>query len=418
MKQISKKYYYLVVAACGGLAACALGLIPNVNGIFFSPVSEALGVSRGEISFAATLTAITTGLMGPVSIKITNYVSLKKILIVSIFITAMSTVLMALSNNIIMYDLFSVIRGASSAFFGIPVITFLMGNWFVKRRGMFTGIVMSCSGIVGAILSPILSQIIQKAGYQVGYYVCAALMIVFAIPGICLLVLSPKEMDAQAYGAGEVEANHTDVLADSQNYISYKGISMIFAGLCLIAFMCQSVCSVSQHLAGFAESIGQSSMIGALMLSVAMIGNIVAKFLVGLLCDYLGAFKSVYVLMTSFLIGLLFLNIFQGSKMSLLIGAFLLGTSYACALMISNITFALYGTEQYGKAFSILTVVLNIGGSLAIAIVGYGYDLFKTYSVIMWSGIGVTIFAMIVLMIISINYKKEHYKQCSEGRKV
>lgn len=220
MRQLSQKQYFLVILACGGLAACALGLITNVNGIFFKPVSDALQVGRGEISFAATLTAITTGFMGPISIKAMHRFSIKKILLLSIIITACSTVGMAFTNSVVIYDIYSVLRGAASAFFGIPVITLLMGNWFVRKRGMFTGIVMSCSGIVGAILSPILNNVIEKIGYQIGYIICALLMLIFALPGVMILSVSPEQIGGVAYGQLERtentgKLNHTD---DNKKY--------------------------------------------------------------------------------------------------------------------------------------------------------------------------------------------------------
>lgn len=144
------------------------------------------------------------------------------------------------------------------------------------------------------------------------------------------------------------------------------------------------------------------------MISAAMVGNITEKFLVGVLSDCFGAFKSAFILIIAFLLGLFVLLLFPNQESMLLAGSFLLGTSYACALMLSNITFAIYGTKQYGEAFSMLTVILNIGGSIAIAIVGYGYDLFHTYTVILWSGIGMILLSILLLIgiIRKMNQKK------------
>ena len=154
-------------------------------------------------------------------------------------------------------------------------------------------------------------------------------------------------------------------------------------------------------MSGYAESVGESSIVGAVMISAAMMGNITAKFLVGVLSDCIGAVKSAFVLIGAFTIGISLLCLFQNLEFMLLGGSFVLGTSYACALMLSNITFEIYGTKQYGEAFSILTIILNIGGSIAIAIVGYGYDIFGTYSVIMCSGIVMSVLSVLLLFKIS-----------------
>ena len=58
-------YHWLIVAACSGLAMAAIGISINCAGIFFSSVSESLGVGRGAVSMTITLTNVITGLMGP-----------------------------------------------------------------------------------------------------------------------------------------------------------------------------------------------------------------------------------------------------------------------------------------------------------------------------------------------------------------
>ena len=406
MKELSGKQYILVFIASCGLAACALGCIVNVNGVFFGPVSEALSVGRGAVSLAATLTAITTGFMGPLTIKTMQRIPFRRILTISVMITALATLGMALVSNLVIFDILSVIRGASSAFFGIPVITVLMGNWFVKKRGMLTGLVMSCSGIVGAILSPVLSKVINAYGYRTGYVICAGLMLLFTLPGMFVLREDPALLGGKAYGEGSDQTESQKKSVGNESFITYKKASFIFIGLCIAAFLCQSVCSICQHLAGIAEAAGQSSMVGALMISAAMVGNIFAKFAVGLLSDLLGAMNSAFILITAFLMGLFSLTFFADYEIILLVGSFLLGSSYACALMLSNVTFALYGTKQYGEVYSLLTVILNIGGALAITLVGMGYDIFHGYGVILFSGIAMTITAILLLAAIVVNMKK------------
>ncbi len=398
MKEKLGRQHLFVVAACAGLAACALGLITNVNGIFFGPVGRALHAGQGAVSMAATLTAVFTGLMGPFSVKALQKYPLKRILAASVLATLLCTVGMAYSGNIWIYDIFSILRGISSSFIGIPVITLLMGNWFVEKRGLYTGIVMSCSGVVGAVLSPVLSSVIESFGYRTGYLLCAALMAVVCIPALAFLRLTPEEVGKEAYGKKHGKGRGQE---KSNNFCTFKKVSVIYISLLVMAFLCQSVCSISQHLAGYAESVGQGSAVGAVMLSAAMTGNIIAKFAVGVLGDLLGAFKSAGVLVLAFLAGLVLLVSAPGHQWALYAGSFLLGTSYACALMLSNLTFAIYGTKQYGEAYSVLAVILNIGGALSITAVGYGYDLFQSYFVVLYTGAVLAIAALILLLLIT-----------------
>lgn len=394
-----KNAYFLVLLACGGLAASALGLITNVNGIFFKAVSEALGVGRGAVSLAATLTALTTGFLGPASIKAMKAFQLRRVMLISALVTALSTAGLAFVKNIWLFDVLSIVRGGASAFFAIPVVTSLMGNWFVKRRGVFTGMVMSISGIVGAVMSPVLSSVIDGAGYQSAYLICAALMFLFCVPAMLFLRLCPEEIGLKPYGMDEQDAQR---LRGEKDGLPFRKWSVIYLSLLLAAFLCQSVCSIAQHLAGYAEAAGHGSMVGAMMISAAMVGNIIAKFGVGTLSDLLGAFKSAFILIGTFLIGTLILIFCPGQAFMLYIGSCLFGATYACAIMLSNVTFAIYGTGQYGEAYSFLAVVLNLGGALAIAAVGYVYDFFQSYSVILWSGLIMILVSLVLLAMIQV----------------
>lgn len=398
------KSYFLVLFSCGGLAASALGLITNVNGIFFKAVSEALGVGRGSVSLAATLTALTTGFLGPASVKTIKAYKLRWVMIISALVTVLSTAALAFVKEIWLFDMLSIVRGGASAFFGIPVVTFLMGNWFVRRRGMLTGVVMSVSGIVGAFMSPVLGFVIERNGYQSAYLICAVLMLLFCLPAMLFLYLDPEEIGLEPYGMDEQGGGQR--AEGEKSVYPFRKLSVIYLSLLLTAFLCQSVCSIAQHLAGYAESTGHGSMVGAMMISAAMIGNITAKFGVGTLSDLLGEFKSAFILIGTFLTGMLLLIFCPGQEFMLYIGSCLFGATYACAIMLSNVTFAIYGTGQYGEAYSFLAVILNLGGALAIAAVGYVYDFFQSYNVILWSGLIMILVSLALLIIIQYKMKK------------
>ena len=61
MKTVDFRKKLGILLSCAGLAVCSLGLIINVNGVFFKPISEALGVGRGAVSLTSTLTTLATG---------------------------------------------------------------------------------------------------------------------------------------------------------------------------------------------------------------------------------------------------------------------------------------------------------------------------------------------------------------------
>ena len=382
MKKHPFQKYFFVLGGCGGLAAACLGMISNVNGIFFAPVSESLGTGLGTVSLNATLTALATAAM-------------------------------AFSRTIFLYHLFGIIRGISSAFFGIPVVTCIMGNWFDKNRNSYMGMVMCCSGIVGCVISPVLSWVIGQFGYSIAYPLCGALIFLFCLPAMRFLTYRPEEQGMLAYGKGGenedgADADGADEGGAKENgaakrqreesFLRYRPLSFAFLALALTAFLCQSVCSFAQHLSGYVVSAGQGSAAGSWMISAAMVGNIAAKFLVGVICDKIGEFKGAGILLLAILSGIVCLVCLPGSLPAMFLGSALLGCSYACALMLSILTFSLYGTRQYGKVYSYITVILNTGGALAISVIGYAYDFLGEYLPILLAALIFTVMAFCLLL--------------------
>ena len=398
MKTIDLKKKLEVLISCAGLAICSLGLIINVNGVFFKPLAKALGVGIGTVSITSTLTTLATGLASVYALKIIKIKDFRRVLLLSLSITVASTIGIALCKDLFTVYVLSIIRGIASCFFNTPVVTMIIGNWFISKRGTYSGVVMAFSGFGGALMSPILSNIIERADYRVAMLVCAAAMVLVSLPALFLLKASPQEEGYLPFDDGRQETERKTG-SGQQNYSIG---SHLFIRLMVVAFLCQSICSIAQHLSGYGESLGLSSSQGAFMISVAMIGNISGKFLVGFMADRIGEIRSGIVLVSGFLFGLLLL-VFGKSYILLLIGSLFLGTSYASAVMLSNVTFAIYGNRQYGDAYAMLTLIINIGGAIAVALIGYAYDLSGSYKAILLTAI----LMCLIVLVSFLKIKKE-----------
>ena len=66
------------------------------------------------------------------------------------------------------------VRVVGAACYYIPVLTVIVGNWFHKHFATVSGIVLSCSGIAGAILSPVLANLLETQGLRRTTWISAA----------------------------------------------------------------------------------------------------------------------------------------------------------------------------------------------------------------------------------------------------
>ena len=97
-KNDNKMYVMVVVALCGMLAS-SVGVGMNTAGLFFTPVSIDLGISRGSISFTSTIVSIMSALVAMALPKILNVKSFKPIVWISTLMIVGGTALLSICNT-------------------------------------------------------------------------------------------------------------------------------------------------------------------------------------------------------------------------------------------------------------------------------------------------------------------------------
>ncbi|WP_195599030.1 MFS transporter [Longibaculum muris] len=402
MKKNNKKPW-IILALCCGLAASSIGVSINSSGVFYTPVSESLHMMRGTFSMHMTIFSLVTAITSLFVPRLMEKFSYKMILTVSVFTAVVSTGLMALGNSAIVFYILGAIRGMSTAMFSIVPLTLVINGWFEKKHGLATSIVFGFSGLAGSICSPILSSCIETFGWQMGYIIKAIILLCLCLPA----VLYPFHVDARddgylPYGYEEKKENDVSVESPTFHFITVAFISFFVFGL-----MCSCITSVTQHLPGFAESIGYSSVVGASLLSAGMVGNIISKLVIGTLSDHFGSIKATIVMIIANTLGIVMLMMGK-SELLLLVGAFLFGSCYSIgAVALPLLTKHFFGSDNYAKAFPSISFASNLGAAISLSMVGYIYDFFGSYMYAFMIALIMIALAVLLLAITS-TFTKQH----------
>lgn len=395
MKNKSIKHLIVLIACCG-MAASAIGLCINASGVFYTPVSESLGIGRGTFALHMTCFQLTTALASLCAAKIVRKYPLKPVLWVSILISAFTFIASSIATQAWMFYVLSGIRGFFVTLFSSITLTMIINNWFSKNHGMVTSLVFSFSGIVGSIFAPVFTNLITLYGWQAGFVIKGILLVVFCLPALLYpFHMDPRKDGILPFGYEETPVVEKATTQQAKTAFSFKQISFI-----LFASFSVLVCSatnLSQHFPGFASSIGYDASVGAVLVSAVMVGNIVSKLIIGALSDWLGAIKAVYVMLTSILIGSVLLLLGMNQPM-LLLGAFLFGASYSIgAVGIPLLTKYFFKEENYTTVFPVITFANGIGGAVSISLIGYIYDFFHSYAMALYFGVAVALFGIVLI---------------------
>lgn len=398
------RYYWITVVSCCGLISAAMGICYNSYGVFYSALSDSLGVGRGAVAVHATIAGIVNGIMGPLIVRLMKTVKLRVIICTGIFLICASFLLMAYTDRLWVFNLLGAVRGVGTSCYFLPVVTMILGNWFRERRGAVIGVTLSCTGVTGAVFSPLLSSFIEQYGYRAGYILVSVVVVLLSVPGGLLCRLHPRERGLEPYGATDNDKGPDDLKEPPRSEIGrikLRFASPVFICAAVYALGAASVTSMAQHFGGFAESLGLASSVGAAMMSAAMIGNILFKFFAGFLIDRRGTYRTVTMLLILTLSALSLMTIFS-SAAALLVVSFIFGASYSLgALGLASLTRDVFGDEQYGEAFSVLAALASIGNALSLTVVGAIYDLTGTYVAAIAVCLSLTVLCLLSLIAVS-----------------
>lgn len=381
-EKMGKKHLLMVIAMCG-ICASSVGVLLNSGSVFYTPIAEDLGVGRGAISMTMTFCSIAANCMSLFVPKILSKPKhLKPMIFVSVLLVVGGTLLCSFANNL--YELYAlnILRGIGSGLTNFILATIMINNWIYTSHGLIVSIVLCFSGIPGAILSAPISSVISSYGWQFGFIVVAVILLIFYLPAILFpLTLRPEEIGERPFGYEQYlemkESNPDKLVVEHDSNVSNAGAKI---GLLSLFTIC--VCVVAalfQHLSGYAESLGYSASLGAMLLSSANISNIVSKLVYGVLSDRIGTKKSA-VLFASLSISGMLLLMFIRVPVILVIGTLLYGCSLPnSATSISLVTSDIFGLSAYSRIYPKVSFVGGVMNAIGVTLLGFLYDATNNY---------------------------------------
>ena len=175
-----------------------------------------------------------------------------------------------------------------------------------------------------------------------------------------------------------------------------------------MGFLVSGMNSINSHLPGYAEELGFSSSIGALMVTCCMIGNISSKLILGVLCDTLGAVKGCYIMFAS-VISALLLFLFGPSDAAWLplVAACLFGAVFSLGgIGFSQVIRLVYGPEKFPSVYAFGSVAPYIGTAVMNSGFGFIYDFAGTYRPALFITLAMAVSS--VLLVFILNRRKEN----------
>lgn len=411
----SSKRAWAILAACCCFYAGSIALTSSILGVFMLPVSESIGVTRGEFTTYMTVQGVAClvflPLIGNIFSKTKHF---KLLMSLGSILLAIGIFCFAFSTEIWMFCIFSIPIGfGMTCLYSIGGPT-LIQNWFApKHRGKMLGIAAAFSGVGTFIWAPLFTVIIQNASWEIAYMINAVLALVLTLP-FCLFVIkrSPEEYGMLPYGASENMDANKDIKAEAgmSAKAAFGTVALYLIELCALACCLgmgfnnslPAMCIEAFVPLGIMDVDG-AALLGATMISVAAVGNIIGKILYGFMADKFGS-RITLVIFAGFTF-LAFLAWALTQSIALYyVAAFLFGTHNALmSVAFPLLTRQIYGNRDFAKIWSYLSMPFTVVGPSATAIVGFIYQGSGSYQTAFIVG-AIGIAAVAVLAIVTTSF--------------
>lgn len=172
----------------------------------------------------------------------------------------------------------------------------------------------------------------------------------------------------------------------------------------VVLFFCASVVAAAsaslQHFPNYAISVGAAVSVGAMMTSLAMIGNTIGKLFMGVLTDRYGVWKVSFIGLS--LIAISFLLLFMGNnRIVIYFAALMNGLTLAFSTVMMPLLFAeFYEEVQYGKALSRMMIFTNLSSALGANGISVICDISGTYQGAFGAGFLLVIISIGLLLLV------------------
>jgi MFS family permease len=202
-------YGYAIVAAVF-LILMIICIIKSSYGVFFEPLSKEFNWSRTIISGASALNDITFGILCIVSAKLCERFNPRIIVSSYGVLMGLSYFLMAHINSVWqLYFYYGILIAFSmSAFIALLSI---VARWFVKRRGLMTGVVLSGLGVASTIGPPVANWLIVTYDWRQSLLILGIASLVIMVLAAQFLKRDPRQVGQLPYGASSMEQHASDV---------------------------------------------------------------------------------------------------------------------------------------------------------------------------------------------------------------
>lgn len=387
-------YAWIILIGISLILGLAKGAITNGSSLFLTPVSTELGIGMGNLTLYLSVGAIMTLVVLPFAGKLFEKYDVRLLLTIAIILQGGSFAAFGLMNSVWGWYIIAVPMA-----FGTVPITLLAGpiliaRWFKTRGGLALGIMGAVAGLLNVFIQPVVGNMIELIGWRSTYISVGLGIIVLTVPVALFLLRSrPQDKNLQPLGAEQQDGQAADASIVGMAF-DYAKKTKAFLLLASFFFIITAVASFAVHIPTYLAKNGYEVAFAGTAMSMVAVGSLLGALTFGILIDRIGAKTTALGAMVMGIIAILLFMLFPTTTPLILVGGVFFGfISASITTLAPALTTALFGTRDYSRIYSSVSVGLAVASIVALPGYGYVLDFTGSYTPAM--------IAVIVLLVIN-----------------
>lgn len=408
------RFFYGWVIVAVTFVTMAIGVNARTAfSLLYSPILDEFGWERGVTAGAFSFGFLISAIMSPLIGRLMDRSGPRTVMELGVLLMASGMLLAPLTTQPWhLYLSIGVLVGGGSICLGYSGQSLFLPNWFIRNRGLATGLAFAGVGIGSVTMLPWVQSIIEGDGWRTACFSMGILVLVVLAPINLLLRKRPEDMGLEPDGDGahNVAAKPVSNIVDpawaAVDWTLARAIRTARFWWIAAGFFCGLYVwyAVQVHQTRYLLDIGFSRGVAAWSLGLVSLVGVPGQIALGHLSDRIGrewvwsisgiGFAICYALLIALgqtpSLPLIYLMVLaQG----------LLG--YGCTSIMGAVVLEIFQGRHFGSIFGTLMLAALAGGAAGPWVTGLLHDHFGNYTLAFAIAIGVSLIGTVTVWLAS-----------------